>query len=75
MILAKCQGHRHKARSSLAESSTIVPESSWGCGYMFMLDYDEKEVISGLQRLLDTSRETTWPELASFITKYFDWID
>ncbi|MFP2905389.1 Imm8 family immunity protein [Pyxidicoccus sp. 3LFB2] len=47
----------------------------FGRGYMFMLDYDEREVVSNLQRLLDRSGSSSWQELASFVTRYFDWID
>jgi hypothetical protein len=46
-----------------------------GRGYLFMLDYDEKQISSRLQDLVNASAATTWHALESFITKYFDWID
>jgi hypothetical protein len=50
-------------------------EVEFGRGYMFMLDYDEREVLSRLKGLLDRSQSATWEQLSSFVTRYFDWVD
>ena len=46
-----------------------------GRGYLFMIDYNEKEITARLQRLLDRSGATSWQDLVSSVTRFFDWID
>ena len=47
----------------------------FGRGYIFTLDYDERAIISRLQTLLDGSGASSWDELVSYVSKYFDRIE
>jgi hypothetical protein len=45
-----------------------------GRGYLFVLDYDENEVKQRLQALVDAANASTWSELRTWISMYFDWV-
>lgn len=47
----------------------------YGRGYLFTTDYDERSILSEIQKLIDGSHAQTWDEIITFIEKYFSWID
>jgi hypothetical protein len=61
--------------SQLSRDLVAADGIELGRGYLFMIDYDEKQISFRLQQLIDSSSATSWEGLVAFVAKYFDWIE